>query len=80
MNKARIRFDCRRGMAELENRLLPFYEQHYQHLTPILQQQFADLLKNYEDTQLWDWLITYQAEPPTDLTAIVNEIRQHVTV
>jgi antitoxin CptB len=44
INKARLRFLCRRGMKELDYILQPFFNNCYNDLVPSLQDQFAALL------------------------------------
>ena len=63
LNPAKVRFNCRRGMSELENILYPFFDQHFAALSIVQQQAFVDLLAA-EDTELWDWLVIKQSEPP----------------
>ncbi len=70
---AKIRFNCRRGMGELEDILYPFFDNYFANLSVEQQQEFADLLTS-EDTELWDWLVTKQAEPPAKHQQIVELI------
>lgn len=73
INFAKVRFQCRRGMSELENILYPFCDQRFNDLTVAEQQDFVTLLAA-EDTELWDWLVTRQAQPPKSLQHIVRLI------
>ncbi len=79
MDKAKVRFHCRRGISEVEERLLAFFNARYEQLNKDLQQQFAELLR-CEDTELWDWLIAYQTQPPATFISIVDKIRYDVTI
>ena len=42
---ARMRWQCRRGMRELDVLLMRYFEEHYPHATPTQQQSFAALLE-----------------------------------
>lgn len=70
---AKIRFNCRRGMSELEEVLYPFFDEYFGQLNEEQQHAFVDLL-SAEDTELWDWLVTKQAEPPAKYQDIVRLI------
>lgn len=48
----RIRWDCRRGMLELDIVLARFMEQNFERLTPQEVDAFKDLLA-YSDPDLW---------------------------
>lgn len=74
INQAKIRFNCRRGMSELENILYPFFDKYFTALSINLQHDFSSLL-SHEDTDLWDWLVTFQAEPPRLLQEIVSRVK-----
>jgi antitoxin CptB len=68
-NKARIHWACRRGMKELDILIMPFFEREYDGLTPQEQQAFVTLL-DYQDPQLFSWLMN-QSQPS-------NEALQHI--
>lgn len=69
----RLRWQCRRGMLELDLLLGDFVERGYDALDPPRQQLFEALL-GYPDQLLHDWLI--QRLPPADdaLRALVADI------
>lgn len=50
--KARLRWRCRRGMAEMDQLLLRFLDHDFDELSPQQQTDFDHLL-NMEDDQLW---------------------------
>jgi antitoxin CptB len=67
--KGVLRWRCRRGMRELDAILLPFVEQHYDHLSEDLQQRFADWLE-LPDPTLWSLLTSRSSVLPDDLELI----------
>lgn len=74
IDKARLKFLCRRGMKELDYILQPFFDLHYDQLTSTLQSQFAALL-DLEEPQLWDWLVLKQTTlVPLQFKNIVENI------
>ncbi|MES9962053.1 MAG: succinate dehydrogenase assembly factor 2 [Candidatus Sedimenticola sp. 20ELBAFRAG] len=52
----KLRWQCRRGMLELDYALSDFLEQHYQQLPHQEQALFVRLL-DFEDQLLLDWLM-----------------------
>jgi antitoxin CptB len=74
INKAKIRWGCRRGMLELDLILLPFFERHFDNLTLTQKEEFVELL-NVEDAFLFSWLMGH--EPVTEnLQEIVKKVSQ----
>ena len=69
-----LRWQCRRGMLELDIVLARFLNNRYEKLAASEQQQFAELL-TATDPELYSWLVTATETPPTHLEAIVNAIR-----
>ncbi len=53
---AKLRWQCRRGMLELDLLLLPFLEKVYEQLSTEEQDLFAKLL-TCQDQDLYTWLI-----------------------
>ncbi|TCJ98759.1 antitoxin CptB [Volucribacter psittacicida] len=70
-NKLRIEWDCRRGMLELDNIIMPFYQQHFDHLTEQQKEVFIRLLA-CSDLELFSWL--FKGSQPQDL-----ELREMIT-
>ena len=73
-----IRWQCRRGMLELDEILLNFFVNYYSGLSKIMQQNFSKLLQE-NDADLFDWLIGKTL--PTDielknLILVINEIKK----
>lgn len=70
----RIRWQCRRGMLELDLVLNRFVEQDLAGLDPGQLQVFKALLAE-ADTHLLAWVMG-QAEPPAQYAALVQRLRQ----
>lgn len=68
----RLRWQCRRGLLELDLQLIRFLEQRYSSLTEQEQETFLQLLKQPDQTLL-AWL-QGQQEPPPDLKSIIEKI------
>ncbi len=54
-NLKQLRWQCRRGIKEVEVILGPFFERHFEVLEPELQQAFVALL-DAPDADLFEWL------------------------
>lgn len=70
----RLRWQCRRGLLELDLLFLRFLEQRYRALNTDEQVAFQRLLEQ-PDQMLLGW-IQGQQEPPTDLKKIIHIIVQ----
>jgi antitoxin CptB len=70
----RLRWQCRRGLLELDLLFLRFLEQRYRALSTDEQGAFQRLLEQ-PDQMLLSW-IQGQQEPPTDLKKIIYIIMQ----
>jgi antitoxin CptB len=55
-NLPKIRWDCRRGMLELDKILISFFDLHYTNLPETRQVQFIALLSKSDQT-IYDWLV-----------------------
>ena len=77
LNPAKIRWQCRRGMLELDIMLLSFFDAHYLQLTMIEQQTFVKLLKEPDQT-LHGLLsgLSFSSDPR--FSDIVQKIRAHL--
>ena len=69
----KIRWQCRRGMLELDFIFQRFFEERYPHLSLQQQTAFEQLLKQ-DDPVLFDWLITGVPCKETELQEIVKLI------
>ena len=71
----RIRWQCRRGMLELDLVLNRFVEEDLAALDPEQLQTFKNLLAE-ADTQLLSWVMG-QTEPPAPYVALIRRLRQN---
>lgn len=69
----RLRWQCRRGLKELDVLLEPFMEDHYRDLDPELQQLFQRLLAE-EDVDLLAWFMRYLTPDDPELARIVDVV------
>jgi len=70
----RLRWQCRRGLLELDLLFVRFLEQHYSALDETEQGAFQRLLEQPDQTLL-GWL-QGQQEPPADLKTIIDKVIQ----
>jgi antitoxin CptB len=70
----RLRWQCRRGLLELDLLLARFLELHYSALNETEQYAFRRLLEQPDQTLL-AWL-QGQQEPPPDLKIIIGKVVQ----
>jgi antitoxin CptB len=70
----RLRWQCRRGLLELDLLFVRFLEQHYSALSMAEQGDFQRLLEQPDQTLL-AWL-QGQQEPPSDLKRIIGKVIQ----
>ncbi|TCP88806.1 antitoxin CptB [Cricetibacter osteomyelitidis] len=70
-NQFKLEWNCRRGMLELDNVIMPFYKQHFVNLNEQQKQAFIRLL-DCTDLQLFSWI--FKGSEPEDV-----ELRQIVT-
>jgi antitoxin CptB len=72
-----VAWRCRRGMLELDEILIPFFDQKYNTLSLLQQQQFSALLDN-TDPDLCDWFFGFAMPTDTGLNDIVYLIRSFI--
>ena len=77
LNRFKIEWECRRGMRELDEMIMPFYQQHFDQLNAQEQQSFITLL-TYSDPELFRWLMRQEKAPTPELQQIVQTILQKV--
>ncbi len=75
---SRLRWQCRRGMLELDALLGDFVDQHYQTLTHAQQSVFQDILK-YPDQLLFDYFFGSAKPVDKDVADVIKRIQQAVT-
>lgn len=71
----RLRWQCRRGMLELDLLLLRFLETRYATLPEQQQGAFMRLL-NLTDPVLHDWLLGYQVPEEPEFVALIQLLRE----
>ncbi|MES2142245.1 MAG: succinate dehydrogenase assembly factor 2 [Pseudomonadota bacterium] len=74
----RLRWQCRRGMLELDLLLLPFFDKYYLGLRPSEQVLFEQLL-SYQDQDLYQILLKQNTsiDDPRLRLMVENIIRDH---
>ena len=75
----RLRWRSRRGMAEVEQRLIPFFDRRFRHLSPQDQGAYARLLEA-DDWEIQDWLQGRSEPAAPSLARIVGLIRRFESV
>lgn len=79
VNKARLKWACRRGMLELDVLFIPFVEQAYDDLS--IKDQFTfERLLTCQDPELFAWFMGHEICEDTELKAIVQLILKRVKV
>lgn len=73
-NQSRIRWQCRRGMLELDILLIGFFDRYYLSLDEDNKILFEELLSN-TDQDLYSWLVKNETPPDLGLADLVNKIR-----
>lgn len=79
VNKARLKWACRRGMLELDVLFIPFVEEAYDHLSAAKQRAFERLLTE-QDPDLFAWFMGHKVCEDTELNAMVQFILKRVKV
>lgn len=79
VNKARLKWACRRGMLELDVLFMPFVDEAYDDLT--IEQQFTfERLLTCQDPELFAWFMGHQVCEDKVLNEMVNIILKRVKV
>jgi antitoxin CptB len=79
VNKARLKWACRRGMLELDVLFIPFVDEAYDNLTAKEQRIFERLLTE-QDPDLFAWFMGHKTCEDTELNAMVQFILKRVKV
>ncbi len=72
--KAKLRWQCRRGMLELDILLISFLDKHYDTLSEHEQKAFAELLME-PDPDIYMWLMGKEAVIQPRFQIVVNKLR-----
>nr|WP_057832439.1 succinate dehydrogenase assembly factor 2 [Colwellia sp. TT2012] len=79
VNKARLKWACRRGMLELDVLFIPFVDEAYDDLS--IKEQFTlERLLTCQDPELFAWFMGHEDCEDTELNAIVQIILKRVKV
>ena len=70
----RVRWQCRRGLLELDLALLAFVDRHYATLSSSERAAFRRLLDT-PDAQLQAWLLGNEEAPDYDFKQLIEKIR-----
>lgn len=70
----KLRWQCRRGMKELDLVLVRFLDRHFIAASASDRHNFARLL-DVEDDQLWAWILGRSHPKDPQLDAIVQRVR-----
>lgn len=79
VNKARLKWACRRGMLELDVLFIPFVEEAYDELTAKNQRAFERLLTE-QDPDLFAWFMGHKVCEDSELNDMVQFILNRVKV
>lgn len=72
----KLRWQCRRGMLELDMMLMPFVDGAFSSLNEQQQSDFETLL-SYEDSQLFPWFMLRERPEDPNMAAMVDVIVEH---
>jgi antitoxin CptB len=75
-NKKQLRWACRRGMLELDQFLLTFFDDCYDDLSENDQKTF-ELLLGEQDQDLFNWLLNVSVSPDPQFQVLCDKIRAH---
>ncbi len=76
MEKARLRWLCRRGMKELDVLMERYLAGRYDAAPADEQQAFVELL-GQEDPQIWSWIMEFEPAPAGLMGQVVEQLRRH---
>ena len=79
VNKARLKWACRRGMLELDVLFIPFVDEAYDDLPSEKQRVFERLLTE-QDPDLFAWFMGHDVCEDQELNAMVQFILNRVKV
>jgi len=79
VNKARLKWACRRGMLELDVLFMPFVDEAYDDLSNKDQFTFERLLTG-QDPELFAWFMGHEVCEDKELNAMVQHILKRVKV
>ncbi len=71
-----LRWQCRRGMLELDMLLMPFIDEAFAALNNKQQNDFKRLLE-HEDSELFPWLMLREEPTDVDMKTMVKLVVEH---
>jgi antitoxin CptB len=74
--KGRLRWQCRRGMKELDTVLLQFLEHDYEQAEQRFRDAFCRILE-MPDPQIFDYLLGRQTPETSDLRHVIDSLSRH---
>lgn len=74
MRKSTLKWQCRRGMLELDKLFLTFLDTQYDSLSQTEQALFQELLKQADQT-LFAWFFDQNIEPEPRFKALIDQIK-----
>ena len=74
MNKSQLRWQCRRGMLELDYLLESFLNDHFDGLNSTEQMQFKKLL-GYQDRLILNWLLGKSSPQDKQLLPLIKKMK-----
>jgi antitoxin CptB len=74
LQQRQLRWQCRRGMKELDFLLVRYLDTHFSAASATDRQNFVRLL-TVEDDQLWAWFLGRSQPEDSELNALVQLIR-----
>jgi len=72
-DRAKILWQCRRGIRELDSVLKPFVEDCYDELSPLDKTRLQTLL-GHQDTQILDWILGREIPDEEGLQTLLDSI------
>jgi len=75
----KLRWQCRRGIKELDQILVTFLEQHYAIVSESEQRLFSDSLLSLEDDKLYGYFFNEETPQQENLISLVQKIRATAT-
>lgn len=78
-NQSALRWQCRRGMLELDILLNTFLDNQYENLSPHDKQQFKTLL-DYPDQTLVDLLLGKMRSSDKEMDILINKVSSNMAM
>lgn len=76
MDKARLRWLCRRGMKELDVVLERYLAGRYDHAPEAERAAFVALTSE-EDPQIWAWVMGFDPLPAGEIGHVIEQLRRY---